>query len=333
MKKSIIAIAIAAVTAAPMAANATVTTYAQVQAEITSSDDGTDSTISMGDNARGRVGMKGSEELGNGMTMIGKAEFKMDTADGDAGTATDTTDTDPKVDAQGISLQKREMMVGLKAGWGTFAMGRLKPAYKYAGGVKYDAFVATALEARGVTMSGKVGTGKAMGHNSFASDTVGVYLMGGKLSINYGVDEATAASSTDGNMGDLAIAYKHKMGKKNEIQVAHVTTGGDAAPTAEYSATKVAGKFGAIKFQVESIDDAGDKGTNLFVAYSMKAAGGNVVIQGGQSDFDTMTDATTDVTVGYIKKFTKKARWFAGVRSTDGDSEATVVTYGMRFDY
>lgn len=330
MNKSIIAIAIAAVVAAPMAANAAVTTYAQLQAEITSSDDGTDSTISMGDNARGRIGFKGSEELGNGMTMIGKAEFKMDTADGDASKSTALT-SDGKASA--VSLQKREMMVGLKAGWGTFAMGRLKPAYKYAGGVKYDAFVATALEARGVTMSGKVGTGNAMGHNSFASDTVGVYLMGGKLSINYGVDEATAASSTDGNMGDLAIAYKHKMGKKNEIQVAHVTTGGDAAPAKEYSATKVAGKFGAIKFQVESVDDAGDKGTNLFVAYGMKAAGGNVVIQGGQSDFDSMTDATTDITVGYIKKFTKKARWFAGVRSTDGDSEATVVTYGMRFDY
>lgn len=330
MNKTIIAIAVAAVAAAPMAANAAVTTYAQVQAEITSTDNGTDSTISMGDNARGRLGFKGSEELGNGMTMIGKMEFKVDTADGDAGTATDTTDTDPKVDAQGISLQKREMMVGLKAGWGTFAMGRLKPAYKYAGGVKYDAFVTTALESRGVIMSGKVGTGKAMGHNSFSSDTVGVYLMGGKLAINYGVDEATAASDTDGNMGDLAISYKHKMGKKNEIVVAHVSQGDPG----DYTATKVGGKFGAIKFQIEATDTGTATNTHAFIAYGMKAAGGKVVFQGGTVTGDS--DDTTDITVGYIKKFTKKARWFAGARVTTYDVAAdddTVLTYGMRFDY
>lgn len=312
MKKSIIAIAVAAVTAAPIAANAAVTVYGQLQAEITQSDDGTTSAVSVDDNSRGRIGFKGSEELGNGMTMIGKMEFKVDTADGEADTSGGSK----------VSLAKREMMVGLKQGWGTFSMGRLKSPYKYAAGVKYDAFVATALEARGVTMSGKVGTGKAMGHNGFQSDSIGVSVMGGKVNLTYGLDEATSN-------GDIAISYKHKMGKKNEIQVAHIATG----DFGDYTATKVAGKFGAIKFQVESVDAAGDTGTNLFVAYGMKAAGGKVVIQGGQSDFDSMTDATTDVTVGYIKKFTKKARWFAGVRSTDGDSENTVVTYGMRFDY
>ena len=305
MKKSIIAIAIAAAAAAPIAANAAGTAYAKVQVEIASIDNGTDSAIDLNDNSQGMFGFKGSEELGNGLTMIGKMEFGMDT---DVATL----------------KSNRQAYVGMKAGFGTVMMGQLPSPYKYAGGVKYDAFVATHLQSRGTTMSAS-----ALGHNSFQAKNLGARLMDGKLAINYGIAEEAV------NAGDITVAYKHKMGK-NEVQVAHVSHSFDAAITgsgADYSATKVAGKFAGVKFQVESIDADGDKGTNLFVAYSMKAAGGSVVIQGGQSDFDSMTDATTDVTVGYIKKFTKKARYFVGARSTDGDSEATVVTYGMRFDY
>jgi len=328
MKKSLIAMAIAAVAAAPMAANAAGTVYGQLQAEITQIDNDTadGSAINMDDRARGRVGFKGSEEVGGGMTMIGKMEFKVDTADGTAG-ATDA------------SLTKREMMVGLKQGWGTFSMGRLKSAYKYAGGVKYDTFVATALEARKVTM-----TGGDFGHNGFLSDSIGVSAMGGKLKLTYGVDEGTAASSTDGNMGDITVSYKHKMGKKNEIIVAHVSTGGDEPAATEYDSTKVGGKFGPVKFQVET----GSKGTtdhmNVFAAYGMKMGGGKLIVQGGIAESDATGTAndvdTTDITIGFVKKLSKKARWFAGYRSTDVDKDGTAsdvtttrLTYGMRFDY
>ena len=330
MNKTIIAIAIAAAAAAPMAANAAGTVYGQLQAEITQNDNGTDSDISVDDNARGRIGFKGSEEVGNGMTMIGKMEFKVDTADGDAskGSAKDASG-----DSIGVSLQKREMMVGLKQGWGTFSIGRLKSPYKYAGGVKYDPFVATALEARGVTMSGKVGTGKAMGHNGFQSDSVGVSLMGGKLNVTYGLDENGTVAADDGSNGDLAISYKHKMGKKNELVFALIQQG----DSGDYSATKVGGKFGPVKFQVEIIDTGAtvNEGvTNIFASYGMKMAGGKLIIQGGQSDADANADATTDVTVGYVKKFSKKARWFAGYRTTDsGATDSSALTYGMRFDY
>lgn len=303
---------IAAAVAAPVAANAAGTVYAQVQAEITQADDGTDSGLRMDDNARGRLGYKGSQELGNGMTMIGKMEYKMDTADGDS--------------SGNVSLTKREMFVGLKQGWGTFTMGRLKSPYKYAGGVKYDAFVTTALEARDDVM-----TSGAKGHNSFLSDMVGVKLMGGKLYVVYGVDEADPNVDTDGSFGTLSVSYKHKMGKKNELVFAHYADG-DAG---DYTATKVGGKFGPVKFQVELTDDGSAAGadTYIFAAYGMKMAGGKLIIQGGNADGDNYVDGTTSVVVGFQKKFTKKARWFAGVKTNSGDDETQNITYGMRFDY
>lgn len=107
MKKSLIALAVAAVVAAPMTAHAAGKIYAQVQAEVSNSDSGTQ----MVDNARGRIGYKSTVDLGNGMAMIGKMEFKMDTADGDSSST--------------AALTKREMFVGMKQGWGTIMMGRL----------------------------------------------------------------------------------------------------------------------------------------------------------------------------------------------------------------
>lgn len=47
-----------------------------------------------------------------------------------------------------MPVPARDLMVGLKGGFGTLELGSLKSAYKYGGGVKYDPFVATMLEAR-----------------------------------------------------------------------------------------------------------------------------------------------------------------------------------------
>lgn len=326
MKKTIIALAVASAVAAPMTANAAAKVYGQVQAEITNSANtmATGSSkfkegMQMSDNARGRFGLKGSEDLGNGLTMIGKMEYKMDTADGDSS-------------GTGISLTKREMFVGMKAGWGTIMMGRVKSPYKYNGGVKYDVFVTTALQSRGVTMSGKAGQGKAQGHNSFMSDTVALRF--GALQVNLGVDEASGTS------GDLTLGYKMKMGK-NEVIFAHTASSLDAATgSKDYTATKVGGKFGAVKAQFETTDAAGTKDTFLFVSYGMKMGGGKLILQGGTASGDSYADDLTDLTIGYVKKYSKKARLFAGLRSTTGSTVAnagnldnTIATVGLRFDY
>ncbi|MDH5426215.1 MAG: porin [Gammaproteobacteria bacterium] len=323
MKKSIIAMTIAAAVAAPVAANADVTAYGAVQGEITQTDNGTTATIGQREWGRGFIGLKASEELGNGMTMFGKMEIGMDTDD---------------AQPQG----NRQSYVGLKAGWGSVMIGKVPTGYKYAGGVKYDAFVATSLQARGgITMSGGAGAGQngAQGHNGFSKDTVAFRLMDGALSVNLGTSDDPGANGA-GNMGDLDIAYKIKMGGKNEIHLAHTAHSNDAADpnsSTDYSATKIAGKFGDIKAQYEMVDNNGTDQTFLFAAYSMQAAGGEVVFQGGQRDNGAATlNMTTDLTVGYIKKLSKNARWFAGFRSTDDEANAdpvTTLTYGMRYDY
>jgi major outer membrane protein P.IB len=119
MNKKLLAIAIgAAVSAAPMFASADVTLYGHAQVEVASVDNSsTGNLTNVADNARGRLGVKASEKLGNGMTAIAGFEWKIDTTQG------------------GQATGQRESFVGLKGDFGTISAGHLKSAYKYTGGI------------------------------------------------------------------------------------------------------------------------------------------------------------------------------------------------------
>ncbi|OOZ51053.1 hypothetical protein BOW39_00065 [Solemya velum gill symbiont] len=136
MKKSILAAAIAAAVAAP-AVNANVTIYGKVHVSVDNIDgdmynwpgeDGYryDDSISDIDqwqvkSRASRIGFKGTEDLGNGLSLIWKAETTYDFADGSAWGS------------------GRNAYIGLTGDWGTFLYGRHDTPYKmayYAGGVE-----------------------------------------------------------------------------------------------------------------------------------------------------------------------------------------------------
>ena len=129
MNKKLISVAVAAAFAAPMAASADTTLYGKVNNSLVYNDasisaweeDGVGaerSTFSTsGDNwdvedYASRIGVKGSEDLGNGMKAIYQIELQMETADGGS--------TSRPPDGFGTRLG----FVGLTGGFGTFAIGR-----------------------------------------------------------------------------------------------------------------------------------------------------------------------------------------------------------------
>jgi predicted porin len=347
MKKNLIALAVTAAVIAPTMAMAEVTVYGLAQVELTSNDPettGAESYLNVKDNANGRVGVKASEDLGNGWQGIAKFEYKADTADGAADTATKGTGTTT------IGLTPRETMVGLKGkGFGTIMLGRLKSPYKYAGGVKYDPFVATSLEARG---NGGM-SGGAYGHGGFLSNMVGYNGKFGpvKLSIVYGPSE------NDGTLGASATFAQ----KSWEIFVSLIDRGdsgaglvgtGTALPTtaySTYSSTKLGGKvtiagMHTIVAQYEMTDPS-TNGTSgnaepkyLMVGYHAKVGKNMFVGEIGQLDADTTNGAgdTSMIVLGAIHKMSKTTRLFAGYRDTSVDiteNGDTVITIGMRKDF
>lgn len=329
MNKTLIAIAAGAALALPMAASAEVTVYGMAQAEIASFDDDADSTrgIEVVDQARGRIGLKASEDLGNGLKGIAKFEFKADTADGVAS-------------GSAIALSPRESFAGLKGSFGQIELGRLKSEYKYTGGVKYDPFVATTLEAR---RNGGM-SGGSLGHNGFLTESFAYRGQAGpvKLGITYAPGEDDGLMSAAAKLG----------GKQWEAFVAVIDNGdrnGTTSTDPAYSSVKLGGKYkiGGMhtisgQFEMTDPDQAsGEEPTFLFIGYQLKMGKTILVAQIGVNDADSATGVGDKdyLAVGAIHKFSKKTRVFGGIRSTSPDTgtaastDVSVISVGIRKDF
>lgn len=369
MKKNLLTIAVTAALVTPAVSMAEATFYGHAQVEVGNIAYENDKVIdpvtklktnedkpsmAVADNARGRIGMKATEDLGNGWKGLAVFEFKADTSDGDSSD-------------KGVALTGREHMVGLKGPMGQIELGRLKQAYKYTGGVKYDAFVTTFLEARGnggMSKPGKVnGVARAQwGHSGFHDKSVGYRNKFGpvKLSLTYG------PSTNDGSMTFSAM---YKQGGI-EAFIAMVDAGdyikfaGAADPTnptaatdsASFSATKFGGSFktGAhsIMLQIENqSQNTGISGAKdnepayTYLAYRMKMGKNVFALQYGTYDADgakkgiegnpTAASVDADLTylaAGVVHNFSKDTRVFAGYRSTasDYDGRESAIGVGIR---
>lgn len=113
MKKNIIALAVASAIAAPVAMADAPTVYGQIYMSV---DNLTDAGTTVNSHSS-RFGIKGSNDLGNGLKAVYKLEFGVDTT------------TTAKADISG-----RNAYVGLAGGFGTVLMGRHDTPFKMAQG-------------------------------------------------------------------------------------------------------------------------------------------------------------------------------------------------------
>ncbi|NIR44453.1 MAG: porin [Gammaproteobacteria bacterium] len=371
MQKKLIHLAVgAALAAGPfMAANADLKVFGHFQIEASSEDNdpdagfvGTDgavvqalnrgesgdpgcsagtSCITLEDNQRGRFGFHATEDLGNGLTALAHYETQVDTA------------------TANLTEGNRESYVGLKGNFGTFQAGSLKSAYKYTGGVKYDPFVTTNLEAR---RYGGMVTGR-FGQNSFMRNSL-AYISpsfnGLKLWLTYSPDEGGTGNGAGTDDGDYSLAVKFGQGP---FEVFFASTGDDGGDERtgipdgpDFSLNKIGGKFSmgphTILGQWEdgTLDGIGglpDTDLNvLFLGYHFKFGQNLFVAQFGdgqvENDLAAVDQEDTYWAIGAIHKFSKKTRIFGGYRSTDvengalvsgSDGEGSAFTVGMRVDF
>ncbi len=327
MNKKLLAMAVSAALVAPAAVMAAdVTLYGQAQVEVASySEDtagsGTDGVRTQ-DKSRGRLGVKTTEDLGNGMKAFAQFEWKVDTTDG------------------GRDAGNRVSQVGVKGGFGTVALGNLKAPYKYAGGVKYDPFVATSLQARGNAGM----TSGSFGQNSFINDSV--MYTSPKGPITFGL--LYAPSEDD---GAWSMAVKYKQGGIEAFVSANDQgdrpSGGVAGNQADASAVKVGGQYKMgmhkVSFQFEQTDATDSTGAIetdadvWFLGYQAKMGMNTFVAQLGNTDVTVKTSGVSVsgeaayAALGVIHKMSKTTRVFAGWRDTE--NVESVVTIGLRKDF
>lgn len=347
MNKKLIALAVAAGMAAPMAAQAAPTWYGQLQAEVAghSSDftatpgvDGhvwqstgrwTNDGTQVEDDKRGRLGVKGKEDMGGGLSAIYKFEWQVDT------TTADVDDGD------------RNAFVGLKGNFGTIKAGSLKSPYKYFGGVKYDPFVTTSAEARryGGMTSGQFGS------NGFWNNSVSYQNDFGaaNLWVTYTPDER---GSTD---GDYAAGLKFS-GSNYEAFVATAHDADDDAVSTNtaltFDAVKVGGQFKSgphkisAQYEMTTQETAGadEDGTVLYVNYDMKMGKNIFTATYGMSELDkggNIKPEGTFMRIGLTHKFTKSTRAMLAYSNanldmtSDGgiDGDKSVLLAAMRVDF
>jgi predicted porin len=332
MNKKIIAAAVAAacVAGAP-AAQAEIKVYSQVQFELTDTDaDGAaNDTVRVTDNQRGRLGVKGGHDLGGGLKSFAIAEFDFD------GNGRDV-DFGGKTERNAFRI--REVNPGLKGGFGSIALGTVKSAYKYFGGVKYDPFVTTQLEARGVGM-----TGGTSGHNGFLNNAF-VYTNKfgmAKLHVTYSLDDTDRDSGTaSDDDGELSAGLK--FGNKTwEAGLAYYDEGVSVAAD-NTSNTKLFGKmaFGNHtvlgQYEISEVGTGANNETEyVWLGYQLKLGKGMLNAQYAMVDPDGNNNDHDMITIGYIHKFNKQTRIFAGYQTADYDvntSDVDQLSVGIRVD-
>lgn len=210
------------------AATSNVDVYGQVRVSV----DHVNSSLSNADkwqvaSRASRVGVKGSEDLGGGMSAIWQLEWEVDIADNSQNGATisETTSNTYTVDGAtlndnsltvGNNIVSRNQFVGLKGAFGTVLAGRHDTPYKLAGSA--DVFGDTAADSQKST-TGIIGRN---GFDNRANNAI-AYIspdFGGfhaAIAVVAGEQGATANTSTDVNgyangLSDaksLALIYKN----------------------------------------------------------------------------------------------------------------------------
>lgn len=343
MNKKLLTLAVgAAITAGPMlVAQADVKIGGFAQVEITRSevDNAAGATTSKvtdsADASRGRFWITADEDLGGGMKGLAHFEFRVDTT-GNCGLELGGTTCSTAASA----ANTREKYVGLKTNWGTVKLGSNQMAYKYYGGVKYDPFVTTLLEARG--NGGMIGG--VFGANNFADNSLryeSPTWAGVSFEFTYGFDDAPTAASTFDD-GDYSVGVQWTgLGGKLHIAGAHNVNQDNTAADNEQTWDKLAAKFEFIKGhsiaaqyeQTENDNNTVDSNT-WFIGYHGKFGSVRPVVQVGKTENELVAvNPDTDyVAAGVWYDMSKTFNLLAGYRRTeiDGGNETTVWSVGMR---
>lgn len=352
MKKNVIALAVAAAMAAPLAAQAEVTVSGGLQAEITSLSadeelgaveglymfDGHEAGNEAG--GWGHLKFSASEDLGNGLKALAMYNFN--------------------VQADDAANGARDAYVGLSGNFGTVLAGRMSSPYK-SSTVSWDPFLATSAQARGnFGMSGL--------HNSYVSNALAYANKFGMATIKAAIvfDEAADDETPSETSGDHAMSFSVNVPVGPvEVAIAHINMDDfgtnpatvDAGPdfivgtpddivtpaseTGDYNATKAGVKYAAgalgVAAQYETITQ-GDVDTEYMYVNGTYTAGANTfAIAYGQNEADADQAPTPSyMAVGMVHSMSKNVRAHVGYIAMDTDTdagEASGIAAGLRVKF
>jgi predicted porin len=351
MKKNVIALAVAAALAAPLAAQAEVSITGGLQAEVVSVSG--DSALANGlyamdgmeygkesSGSWGFLKFSASEDLGGGMKALAMWNAAINVGDGDA-------------TGGSAGFGQRDSYVGLTGGFGTVLAGTLSTPYK-SSTVKWDPFLTTAAQARGsFGMNGKL-------HNGYVSNVLAYANKFGPATVVAAVvlDETADATDTTKTYGKNALSFSvNAPVGPVEVAFAYIDAsemGVDGTPTAQAAKNSTATKIGVkwasgpitVAGQYEMIDkgyfSGGNDGDNVIYVTGSYAMGANTFSAGIGQTTEKNTGGADDVVKAYTAlgmkhAFSKTTSAHVAFRSSTNDDAAdndeSVITAGLRVGF
>jgi len=332
MKKTILSLAIAAGMAASGAAFAEATVYGLLNLSIDSPDTGADTDSMTMKSQTSAIGIKGSEDLGDGMKAFYKVEFQIDP------------------DERANNITDRDQYIGLKGGMGTVKFGTASSNYKQKGS-SVDPMYRTSLEGRGALamQSGLHGGAGRWGGRMTDMLQYSSPKMGGmQLVVNTTFDDANTsgagagATDIDETMG---VGFRYEA-KSYSLYVDMIDVADESAATPDVvvseSATKIGGTFEAgpvkIGLQLEQTEDLlGNDYSMLSADYSIDNNNSVYVSFGQMAESAAGNDGSSSYALMYNHKMSKKTNVYVGYGDRSDDNAASqgysVMTAGMRIKF
>lgn len=314
--KKLLSIAIAAAVAAPMAVSAETTLYGLIDNALTHNDDGTNTSwdIEQG-NGTSRLGVKGDEDLGNGLKAIFQYEWATQTTEGGS--------------TQG-GFTNRLGYVGLSGGFGTVAIGRQWTPYYGAVG-KTNIFNAPSTADHVLGTLNSYRTGNALAYmspnfNGFSGAIAFVIDDGGVTDVEDTVDGYNLALKYDNGPVSVGFGYR----------ASEATTLVDDSDTWGLS-----GKYNFGNFAIIGSYEEQDNGTTSADADAWALAAeayfGNNTVRAliGEKDFDNGSASDRDRwVIGVQHNFSKRTRVYAEYLDLEiGNTDTSEFAIGLRHDF
>ena len=276
----------------------------------------TDDDLTLGCNTCA-IGVKGSEDLGNGLKAIFKAEWQFDATERNNGTGSD----------QG--LFDRDQWLGLAGNFGKIRIGTISTVYK-SHGAKLDPLYRTSIQGRDRGLQSNYHNGannadSAEGENRGRSDNTVRWdsknFSGLKVGATYSFDQGDAPTDNDDIFG-LGASYQ-----VNDNAVAfidYITDQEDAAD--EDTAWKLGGKIGFDNINVMAQYEDITAGTNDLEVWHLGGSlgmGNNLFYLGyGMGEGDGADEEYDAITLAWKYSMSKQTSGYVGYTSTDCDPNA-----------
>jgi len=334
MQKKIIALAVAAAFSTP--AFADVGFYGIVDAAvatISGSGQKSDLIATSGAASQSRLGVKATEDLGNGLTGVAVVEYGIDTEAGASSVGT-VSSANALVGAKPTAvnpLVARQLMLAVAGDFGTVASGYLQTAaYDFL--AKYDPIYGSGSSAHSIVAAGHL-VGSTAQRAQRAVAYISPNINGMTFAVNYatalaGLGNLTAASGATAGLKSTAVLLSANYAVDAlSVGAVYAKTGNDnagGATTAEFAfggsydlgVAKLMGTYQSSKTSSSAKND---------IVYSLAgvmpvATGAVAVMYGANSNQENSAVSATAITAGYLHTFTKNTTGYLVVSSVKNGS-------------